>query len=318
MSKSIERDVTKFKMPDELLLGPDKDGNVFVEEWERELAIWSAGFFGDLAECFTDNKKRSWMIRDAEFVYTVKKRVIDEITGEEKEVEEVKPFPDNKDPSYRSAVRKRDKWEEKQARFEEKGPQIITFLINGTMTKKSRDRLLRVISENKSPILPQIKRDNDVLLLKKHMIGIHDYAGLQVDEKDKLAVEKKFVDLKASKFGSGYTVADHMRVFEEITRQMRTFKLIGNDTQAKDKFRQEELFDAFVKPMETHDNPKIGIRVQNIEDELITVDKSDPEAIYKEFLKMSKLEKKRRGRQAGTQENGYRVCPFSQRRQGEK
>jgi len=169
MSKETS-DPTKYKMPEELWLGPDKDGNVFVEDWKREMGIYASGFYGDIAEALVDLKQKTWMDKNASFKWMV---TVDNGDGTVR-IEEA-PFPDEKHADYRRACRVRDKWEDKQSRYEEKAPQLIAFLLNGTMVKSSRKRLMRVISLNNSPILGEIRENNDILLLVKHMVGIHDY-----------------------------------------------------------------------------------------------------------------------------------------------
>ena len=286
----MSEDYTKYKMKEKHLLGPDKDGNVFTEEWERELGIIAPLIFKDLADPLVHNKKYPWMDRDAVFEWKVKTSTT--LGGVTTESWTVTPFPAVGDATYEQASREKDKFYDKQKRFDEKASQIISFLLNGTMTESTRARLLRVLSKNGSNVLAKVRETNDILLLKSYMVGIHDYGGLEVDDKDKKKVEKKFVDLQESKFGPGYTVADHSRVFEELVRQLRTFKLIGNANTNDDRFKQTDLFDAFTKPMETHDNSRVRQHLQNIDEGVIVVDKTDPEAIYREFAIVSKLEKK--------------------------
>ena len=313
MSKSSE-EYHKYKMAEKHRLGPDKDGNVFTEKWEEELSIAAPLFFKDLADPLIHNKSYTWMDKHAVFQWTTRATEADGTVTETNAA-----FPAETDASYRAAYNARERWEDKQSRFQEVAPQMISFLINGTLTESSRERLLTVLTKNRSNLLKQIRENNDILLLKRHMITIHDYGGLQVDDKDKQKVQKKFVDLQASRFGHGYNVADHMRVFEELLRKMRTFKIIGNANAADDKFSQTDLYDAFTKPMETHDNPRVRQRLQNIDDEVIAIDKTDPESIHKEFLIISKLEKKELDDgKGGGRKNQQCQCPDRRREDKEK
>jgi len=61
MNKSEESDLSKVYMPESKRLGKDKDGNVFVADWKREMLLTAYGAFGDIAECLESDQPPDWM-----------------------------------------------------------------------------------------------------------------------------------------------------------------------------------------------------------------------------------------------------------------
>ena len=281
---SASNETRKYEMPSHLRLGPDKDGNIFVEKWTGEMYTYSASFFDDLTECFQDNEPRDWMDKDAKFQYYKRS-----VSTSGSVVLKKAAFPKAEDPDYEDAKDEKEVWKDKKKRFEQKAPAIITFMLNGTMCNESRERLLRVIDQGNSTVLKDIRRTNDILALRSQMISIHDYKGMTIEKKDKDAAEKAMVDLKVSKFRTGQTIAEHKRHYDEIIRKLTSFKLIGNSDPKLDRFNQEYLFEAFFDPMENHDNQRIKNRLQSIDEKTLDVDKSslvDFEREYKEFVRL--------------------------------
>ena len=92
----------KYEMPSHLRLGFDRNGNIDMENWERELIIKSKGFFKDLTEAFEDNQPRTWMDKNAKFIYY--KKVVDSSTGAVTLVES--KFPKKNDESKITVTQK--------------------------------------------------------------------------------------------------------------------------------------------------------------------------------------------------------------------
>ena len=275
-------------MPEHQRLGVDKDGNVFIKEWEKNLGTCAGGFFGYLTDCFKDGIKRPWQDADADFVWMVK---VTDVNGVERMLPSA--FPDADHASHFRATTERNRFVKFQTEFIKEGPRIMTFLLDGTMSKESRVRLMSVIDNNNNPTLTNLQRSNDIMGLKEKIISIHDYKGLSIDKKDRTEVIKLFVELQTSKkFESGDTLEGIQRDYEEIVRKMKTFGIVGNRDPVMDMFDQTTMFDAFMKPLESHYIE--SIRNRTVELELgkdLTVDKTDPEEIQKEFLRLKKLEK---------------------------
>ena len=129
-------------MPSHLRLGFDKNGNIDIENWEREFETKASGFFKDLVECFSDNSPRTWMDKDARFIYY--KTIKDPDTGIVRK--ERSKFPSPKEEDYDDALEDKDIWKDKKKRFLENAPSIITFMLDGTMCNESRERLMTVIA----------------------------------------------------------------------------------------------------------------------------------------------------------------------------
>jgi len=241
---SSSNEYRKHEMPSHLRLGPDRDGHVDTEKWKRDLDNSAASFFDDLTECFRDGEKRDWMNKHATFQFTKRTTNSNGISVVNK-----KPFPKAEDEDYDEACEERRVWRAKKERFHQKAPAIISFMLEGTMCKDSRDRLLRVIDSGNSTKLRDIKQENDILALRSEMISIHDYSGLKVQRKDRDAAFKLMADLKVSKFKTGDRIAGHKLVYNEILRKLTSFKLIGNADPIADSFNREYLYEAFFDPM---------------------------------------------------------------------
>ena len=281
----------KYEMPSHLRLGFDKNGNIDIENWEREFETKASGFFKDLVECFRDNNPRTWMDKDARFIYY---KTIKDADGNIRK--ERSKFPSVKDEDYDDAAEDRDIWRDKKKRFLENAPSIITFMLDGTMCNESRERLMRAIASGTSTTLKEIRENNDILRLKQEIINVHDYQGIQIEKSDLDQAEKAMVDLKVSKFKPGYTVAEHKRNYDEIVRKLTSFKMIGNKDARDDRFNQKYLFADFVDPMETHESQRIQNRCQEIEngtamtaDGTKRVDKNDPASIQLEYIEFTRL-----------------------------
>jgi hypothetical protein len=165
MSRSEESsDFSKYFMPESRRLGKDKDGNVCIEDWSREMKLAFSGAFGDLGEVFETSDVLPWMNPFARYEHVIPEQVKDNVTGKLVTRLVNMPFPDkDKEPDeWFYANEAREIFVDKQRRFARKAPAMITFLLNGTLSKESRERLLALIDSNKSPILAEIKRDKNV------------------------------------------------------------------------------------------------------------------------------------------------------------
>ena len=199
MSRSEESsEYNKYFMPESRRLGKDKDGNVCIEEWNREVKLAFSGAFNDLSEVLETSDVLPWMDEHARYEHKVPEKVRDRTTGIESTVMVVKPFPDkDREPEeWFYANEKREIFVGKQRRFAEKAPAMIAFLLNGTLSKESRVRLLTLIDSNRSQVLTQIKLGKDVRRLKGEMERIHDFKGLKSDDTDREKCEAELRQFK--------------------------------------------------------------------------------------------------------------------------
>ena len=73
MSRSEEsNEFNKYFMPENKRLGKDKDGNVCIEDWNREVKLAFTGAFGDLGEVLETQDELPWMDQFARYEHSVK------------------------------------------------------------------------------------------------------------------------------------------------------------------------------------------------------------------------------------------------------
>ena len=147
-------------MPDHQRFGPDKDGNVFPKEFMLNLITNSGSYFGYLVDCFQDLEARDWQDKHAKYIHY--KDTVDKDTGIVTKREKI-PFPRETDEEYHDAYTKRKEWDKSRSEFEREGPTIISYLLDGTMTRDTRALVMAKIEANNIPILPTIRRKNDIL-----------------------------------------------------------------------------------------------------------------------------------------------------------
>ena len=241
MSSTGNIDPSKYTMPAELRLGKGKDGLVDVKGWRRELKIYSSNFFGKMALPIETGVYPDWAKpKNDKFIYSAK-ATIDDGKGNLVETTVKKPFPKPKDADYDEAVELRDDWKDLRKRWEDKCPQIIGFLLNGTMDAWTRKRLLQVIDSTEKSVLMEIKTDGDPLRLIDEMSKVHYYRGQQVDKDDKEKAEHLFRVFRKTPVGHGVNVTEHKNLFEEHIRKLISLGSIGNKDPRDDKFTQEDL-----------------------------------------------------------------------------
>jgi hypothetical protein len=297
MSRSEESgEYSKHFMPESRRLGKDKDGNVCIEEWNREVKLAVNGAFGDLGEVLETSDELPWTDQFARYEHMVPEKVRDSVTGIVTTRLVKKPFPDkDQDPEeWFYANEKREIFVDKQRRFYKRAPEMITFLLNGTLSKESRSRLLALIDSNKSQVLAQIKAGKDVRRLKAEMERIHDFKGLKSDDKDIEKCEEEMRKFsRRTPIAHGVNVTEHKRNFDELHRKLVSLGALGHTDARDDSFTQKFLFDAFTEPLSAHYHYLVRGRIEAYKQKTVDPHKELPGSIYNEYLVFEDFEKEK-------------------------
>ena len=280
-------------MPMEKRLGKDKDGIVYVERWQLEVGLAASGFFGDLADEIFQNGAQPWMDPNSRYVHTIEKKSTDK-SGKEVVQRIVVPFPKEEDDpeEYFYAKENRKAYVDLQRRFQQQAGKMITFLLNGTMTPETRKIVLGRINTNKCPILADIKKRKDVLLLKKYIEEAWDFKGIKSDPDDLKAARKKFTAFEESFIGHGKSVTEHKTEFDELVRKLISLGGLGNKDPRDDCFKQSEVFDTFTLPLRKHWHKLVRNRIDQYDTHYLKLDKNDPEELLREYEIFQEYEKK--------------------------
>ena len=206
-----ESDPRKFEMKAEHRLGKGKDGVVDTKTWERELKITCFKFFGKMALPIELGEYPDWAKPGEKiFIYYVNHPVLDSLTGVLADNFVDTPYPKPGDSNYDDFKEKKDDFRDLTKRWEDRGPQIIGLLLDGSMDAPTRVRLLQVIdSSSADSILTKIKRDIDPLRLIAEQRKIHYFTGNQADKDDKLKAEQLFRTFRETPIGHGVNVTEH-------------------------------------------------------------------------------------------------------------
>jgi len=290
MSDIKESDTLKMSMPAAYRLQRSKNGTNTIE-FEREFRIRAGGYFKDLRVIFTKGEQ-PWMDPDARYVHTVVR--VKSVRGEEV-TETVKvAFPKEEDDpdEYHHACKQRDRFEDLQKEYQKQAPRMIEFLLDGCMDAETRKRVMSLVAAQKNPILDEIMEKNQVLRLKKIMIGAWDFKGMASNEKDKEKAEDEFRAWKKKLVDTGKSVKEHKDDFDEQIRKLTSLGSIGNTDPRDDEFTQKSLFEAFTQPLRTHFHVLVRNRVQQYVQKIpSTLDKDDPEEIDREYAMFLEFEK---------------------------
>ena len=155
-----ESDPRKYELKAEYRLGKGKDGVVDIKTWKREVKISSYKFFGKMALPIELEEYPDWAKPgEKKFTYTVNEPVLDSVTGKMVDNVITKPYPKPGDADYNDFKKKLDKFDGLVDRWEDKGPQVVGFLLDGTIDAPTRVRLLWMYSTVAlAPILLRISR----------------------------------------------------------------------------------------------------------------------------------------------------------------
>jgi len=125
-SDALDASLLDKKMPISKRLGPDANGIVFVDRWEKDLFRHMTTVFGTMAECLSDNQPRDYHDKDATYVHLEK--VVDSRT----KAVSYKPtaFPKEADDylAFMAAKEKAKRFYRNQSEWIEASTKMVTFM----------------------------------------------------------------------------------------------------------------------------------------------------------------------------------------------
>ena len=202
-----------YPMPQDQLLGFDKDGNIFIEDWLDNLSLHFSGIYGRMAECFQDLIPRPYHDAKAKFVHKDEDGVDIPVPTEAKDF-----------IGHNTVKGLMNTFLADQLNWKNVSPKMCTNLIRRALAKESQERLLDIKKEE----VKAARKLGDVLTIVNLAIEIHTYRGDVFDDEDIRKAKAEFLKFGTSQFNRNWTLKCHKDVYLRIRQTLKIFKLLDD------------------------------------------------------------------------------------------